>query len=98
MKARFQFASCLNSADCPVCSSVVISLHSRASVEVPSHELPITRHSRFIHSAQIDFARRWFLLFFSVVGFCLTGSPGSAQGVQHLSIIQPGGMPGLPVM
>lgn len=34
----------------------------------------------------------------AAAGFFLGGLFGQAQGVQHLSIIQPGGMPGIPVM
>jgi hypothetical protein len=37
-------------------------------------------------------------LIFTIAGFLLIVLPGWTQGVQHLSIIQPGGMPGMPVM
>lgn len=42
--------------------------------------------------------KRVFVLIPALAGFLLTGFSGGAQGVQHLSIIQPGGMPGVPVM
>jgi len=41
--------------------------------------------------------KRGYVLFVAATGL-LAGLSGRAQGVQHLSIIQPGGMPGLPVM
>jgi hypothetical protein len=37
-------------------------------------------------------------LILALAGFLLTGLAGKAQGVQHLNITQPGGMPGMPVM
>ena len=42
--------------------------------------------------------KRVSALFVVVTGLLLTGLSGRAQGVQHLSIIQPGGMPGMPVL
>ena len=40
---------------------------------------------------------RWTLVLLAALGV-VTGLSAAAQGVQHLSITQPGGMPGLPVM
>ena len=48
--------------------------------------------------AQILPLKRASVLFLVLTGLLLTGLSGRAQGVQHLSIIQPGGMPGLPVL
>jgi len=47
---------------------------------------------------QIFPVKRASVLVLAVAGSLLTGLPGRAQGVQHLSITQPGGMPGIPVM
>lgn len=41
---------------------------------------------------------RTSLLILTVAGFLGTGQTAHAQEVQHLTIIQPGGMPGLPLM
>lgn len=34
----------------------------------------------------------------ALAGFCAVATTAAAQGVQHLTILRPGGMPGLPVM
>jgi Cytochrome c554 and c-prime len=98
MKARFQFASCSNSSDWPVCGDLIIRLYPRVSGEWVKPQLPTGQHSWFINPATCGLARQAFPLLLAVVSFCLTGSSGFAQGVPHLTVIQPGGMPGLPVM
>jgi len=42
--------------------------------------------------------KRVSVLILAAAGFFLSDLTGPAQGVQHLSITQPGGMPGMPVM
>ena len=51
-----------------------------------------------MNSANALVVERALVLVLAVAGFLLTGLSGWAQGVQHLSITQPGGMPGIPVM
>src|SRR5690242_6294322 len=42
---------------------------------------------------------KWPAVFiFAGIGFLLGVSPGRAQGIQHLTVTQKGGMPGLPIM
>ena len=43
-------------------------------------------------------ARRVRILIVALAGFFVASHPASAQDVQHLSITQPGGMPGLPII
>ena len=65
---------------------------------VARRELPAQRPPRFIIPAQIRVAPQTFVSLFAAAGFFLSNLSGPAQGVQHLSITEPGGMPGLPVM
>lgn len=51
-----------------------------------------------MNQSRILLIQQMFVLVFAVAGLLLTGPPARAQGVQHLSLIQPGGMPGMPVM
>ena len=63
-----------------------------------SHELPGRRHLQFINPVQSSLIKRTAVLIVAVAAFFLSGLSGRAQGVQHLSLTQPGGMPGMPVM
>ena len=51
-----------------------------------------------MNRTQALLVKRAAVLVLTAVVLVLTGGFGRAQGVQHLSITQPGGMPGLPVM
>ena len=51
-----------------------------------------------MNSASASVVERAFVLILAMAGFLLAGWSGEAQGVQHLSLVQPGGMPGMPVM
>jgi hypothetical protein len=56
------------------------------------------RHLQFMSPAQALPVKQASVLILAVAGFFLTGLSSRSQGVQHLSITQPGGMPGTPVM
>lgn len=62
------------------------------------HELPEQRHLQLINPVQASLIKRTAVLIVAVAGFILSGLSTGAQGVVHLSITQPGGMPGMPVM
>jgi hypothetical protein len=51
-----------------------------------------------MNSTQVRLAKRMPVLFLATAFFIMPGRQGRGQDVQHLSITQPGGMPGLPVM
>jgi hypothetical protein len=61
-------------------------------------ELQTQRHLHLTKPLQTLPIKQASFLILAVAGFLLTVLPGWAQGVQHLTIIQPGGMPGLPIM
>jgi Cytochrome c554 and c-prime len=98
MNARFQFATCSDSADWRVCGGSVIVGRPMTAAGAIWHELPMQRHLRFMKTVQTLLAKRVSVLILAAFGFFLSGRSGDAQGVQHLSITQPGGMPGMPVM
>ena len=56
------------------------------------------QHLRVMNSANALVVKRASVLILAVAVFLLIVLSGWAQGVQHLSIMQPGGMPGMPVM
>jgi hypothetical protein len=65
---------------------------------VARRNLPAQRPSWFINPTPIRVATQTVVLLFAVAGFFLSDLSGFAQGVPHLTVTQPGGMPGLPVM
>ncbi len=98
MNARFQLVSCSESADWSVGCGFIVTGHSPAVTGDVKHELSVQRHSWFRNPVQTLLARRTHVWILALAGFLMPGLSGQAQGVQHLSITQPGGMPGLPVM
>jgi hypothetical protein len=76
----------------------MISGQTRSTAAAIEPELPRQRHLQFMNPLQTLRVKRVAVLILAVADFLLTGMPGGAQGVQHLSITQPGGMPGMPVM
>jgi len=98
MNARFQLTTFSVSKGWPVCECAVITGHPRAAVGIVNRELPMQRHLQFMNPVQILPVRQVSVLILATVGLLLAGLSGRAQGVQHLSIILPGGMPGIPVI
>ena len=56
------------------------------------------QHLPVVNPVRTLLIKRASVSILAVAGFFLTSLSGWAQGVQHLSITQPGGMPGMPVM
>jgi Cytochrome c554 and c-prime len=98
MKTQFQFATCSESADCPACHGSVVTGQVTAADGTVEHALPMQRHLQFMNPVPTLPIKRASVLVLAMAGLLLTVSPGWAQGVQHLTIIQPGGMPGMPLM
>jgi hypothetical protein len=99
MSDRFQFATRSESADWPAGGGPIFIGPPMAATDAGVHGLSRQRHLRFMNSVSTLQVQRAFVLPLALAGFfLLTGLSGRAQGVQHLSITQPGGMPGMPVM
>ncbi len=62
------------------------------------HELPKQRHLQLMNSVRTLPIQQTLVLVLAAAGLLLAVWSGRAQGVQHLSILRPGGMPGIPVM
>jgi hypothetical protein len=58
----------------------------------------MTINLQFMNSTKARLAKRASVLFLATAFFIVPGRQGRGQDVQHLSITQAGGMPGLPVM
>ena len=98
MSVHFQFATRLESAGWPDCGCPIPIGLTMAAISTGVHELPGQRHLQFINPVQSSLIKRTAVLIVAVTAFALSGLGTEAQGVQHLSITQPGGMPGMPVM
>jgi hypothetical protein len=98
MGTQFQFATCSDSADWPACACPIINGQPVAVTGASKHGLPMRRHLQFMNRLPISPVKRASVLILTAGGFLLTGWSSWAQGVQHLTITQPGGMPGTPVM
>ena len=98
MSAHFKFATRSESADWPDCGCPIPIGQPMAATSTGAHELSGQRHLQFINPVQSSLIKRTAVLIVAVTAFALSGLTTGAQGVQHLSITQPGGMPGMPVM
>jgi hypothetical protein len=68
------------------------------AIGIVKHELSVQRHLQFMNRARALLVKCTVVLVLAAAGFFLTGGSGRAQGIPHLTIAQPGGMPGMPVM
>jgi hypothetical protein len=98
MNGRSQFTTHSGSETWPVSHGAFIAGHPVVADGIVKPELPRQRHLQFMNPVPILRFKRVFVLISALAGFLLTGLSGNAQGVQHLSIIQAGGMPGMPGM
>ncbi len=98
MNARFQSATRSKSAGWPAGGHLIFIGSLLAAAVANVHGLSRQRHLQLMNSVQISLMKRSAVLVLALAGFFPGGFSTEAQGVQHLSITQPGGMPGMPVM